>query len=102
MTDGDENLLVHYRPAVQAPVKLPYFRAAAELPGPLPTLDEIRDASKSELSPRRSAWGDGGGMCLVRGVYVVKFGATVTENEGNALLFVEKYLNISAPRLYAM
>ncbi|KAJ6443703.1 hypothetical protein O9K51_04882 [Purpureocillium lavendulum] len=69
---------------------------------PLPTSDEIRNASKSELSPRRSAWGDGGGMCLIRGVYVVKFGATVTENEGNALLFVEKHLEISAPRLYAM
>lgn len=88
--------------ALPAPVKLPYFRAAAELPGPLPTPAEIRDASKSELSPRRSAWGDSGGMCLIRGIYIVKFGATVTENEGNALLFVEKHLNIPAPRLYAM
>ncbi|PNY23286.1 Uncharacterized protein TCAP_06757 [Tolypocladium capitatum] len=88
--------------ALRAPVELPYLRAAAELPGPLPPPDGLRDASKSELSPRRSFWDDGGGMCLIRGIYVVKFGATVTENEGHALLFVEKHANISAPRLYAM
>lgn len=41
-------------------------------------------------------------MCLVRGIYVVKFGATVTENEGNALLFVERHVDIPAPRLHAM
>ncbi|KAI1501060.1 hypothetical protein F5X99DRAFT_409372 [Biscogniauxia marginata] len=69
--------------ALPASVKLPYFRDAAELPGPLPTPMEIRDTSTPELSPRRSAWGDSNGG-------------------GNALLFVEKHLHISAPRLYAM
>ena len=88
--------------ALPTPVKLPYYRDASELPGPLPTSIEIRDALKSELSLRRSAWGDAGGVCIIRGIYVVKFGVEVTENEGNALLFVEKYFNISAPRLYAM
>lgn len=89
--------------ALPVPVELPYFRAAAELPGPLPTPTEIQDASTSELSPRRSAWeGSNGGVCLIRGMYIAKFGDDITENEGNALLFVEKYLDISAPCLYAM
>ncbi|KAH7148975.1 hypothetical protein B0J13DRAFT_674215 [Dactylonectria estremocensis] len=84
------------------PVKLPYFRDAAELPGPLPTAVEIRDSSKSDLSPRRSAWGGGSGVCCIRGIYIVKYGPEVTENEGNALLFIENRMDISAPRLYAM
>lgn len=88
--------------AIPTSVKLPYFRDVTELPGPLPTPVEIRAATKSGLSPRRNAWGDGGGVCLIRDVYIVKFGAKVTENEGNALLFIEENMDISAPRLYAM
>ncbi|CAI6091437.1 unnamed protein product [Clonostachys chloroleuca] len=81
---------------LQTPVKLPYFCNSAGLPGPLPTPDEIQDAS------RRHGWGSSGGVCVIRGIFLVKYGVKVTENEGNALLFVEEHLNISAPRLYAM
>jgi hypothetical protein len=83
--------------------KLPYVRNAAELPGPLPTLSEIHNSQEPQLSPRRSGWSSPGGMIVVRGIYVVKYGQWgVTEYEGNALLFIEKHLQIGAPRLYAM
>ena len=85
-----------------APLKLPYFRDAAELPGPLPDPLEIRNTPKSDLTSRRNAWEDRAGMCLIRDIYVVKFGIDVTENEGNALIFIEKHLKIPAPRLCAM
>lgn len=80
-----------------SPVELPYLYAG-ELPGPLPTFKEICDAN-AELSPRRHAWGRGG-VCLIRN-YIVKYGDDVTENEGNALLYIRKS-RIPAPRLYAM
>lgn len=83
-------------------VKLPYVRDAAELPGPLPTLSEIHNSQEPQLSPRRSYESYPGGMIVVRGTYVVKYGQRVTEYEGNALLFIEKHLRIGAPRLYAM
>ncbi|PNY18454.1 Uncharacterized protein TCAP_07527 [Tolypocladium capitatum] len=79
-----------------------YFRDPAELPGPLPTSEEISNAPKSGLSPRRHVWGEGGGMCIVRGIYVVKCDINLTQNKGNALLFIEKHLKIPVPRLYAM
>ncbi|KAH6951656.1 hypothetical protein HG530_014985 [Fusarium avenaceum] len=82
--------------------KLPYVRNAAELPGPLPTLSEIHNSPESQLSPRRNGLSSPGGVIVVRGTYVVKYGRRVKEYEGNALLFVEKYLQIGAPRLYAM
>lgn len=86
---------------LQAPVKLPFFCNPAELPEPLPSLNEIH-TSESVLSPRRDGWVGDGGVCVVRGIYLVKYGINLTENEGNALLFVEKHLGIPAPRLYAM
>jgi hypothetical protein len=82
--------------------KLPYVRNAAELPGPLPTLSEIHNLPQSQLSPRRNDLLSPGGVIVVRSTYVVKFGQRVTEYEGNALLFIEKHLQIGAPRLYAM
>lgn len=39
---------------------------------------------------------------MVRDTYAVKYGAFAQEYEGYALIFAEKYLNIPAPRLYAM
>ncbi|KAI5464341.1 phosphotransferase family protein, partial [Mariannaea sp. PMI_226] len=86
---------------VPVPVQLPYFRDATELPGPLPTLNEIHN-SPSNLSPRRKAMGGSGGVCCIRDIYLVKYGTSVTENEGNALLFIENHSKISTPRLYAM
>ncbi|KAF4974681.1 hypothetical protein FZEAL_8439 [Fusarium zealandicum] len=82
--------------------KLPYFRNTAELPGPLPTLSEIHNSPESQLSPRRNGLSSPGGVTVVGGIYVVKYGKRVSEYEGNALLFIEKHLQIGAPRLYAM
>jgi hypothetical protein len=82
--------------------KLSYVRNAAELPGPLPTLSEIHSSPESQLSPRRNGLSSPGGVSVVRGIYVVKYGKRVTEYEGHALLFIEKHLQIGAPRLYAM
>ncbi|KAF4446833.1 phosphotransferase enzyme family protein [Fusarium austroafricanum] len=82
--------------------KLPYFRNAAELPGPLPTLSEIHNSPEPQLSPRRTGLSSPGGVTVIRGIYVVKYGKRVTEYEGNALIFVEKHLRIGAPRLCAM
>ncbi|OGM40932.1 phosphotransferase enzyme family protein [Aspergillus bombycis] len=77
---------------------LPYYRDAAQLPGPLPDQDEIEQATQT--LPKRSDYG--GRLVVIRDKYVVKYGPLVTENEGYALLFVESRLNIAAPRLYAM
>ncbi|CAG7559102.1 unnamed protein product [Fusarium equiseti] len=84
------------------PTKFLYVRDAAELPGPLPTLSEIHNSPDSQLSPRRTSVSSLGGVAVVSGIYFVKYGENVTEYEGNALLFVEKHLQIGAPRLYAM
>lgn len=77
-------------------VKLPYYRALDQLPCDLPTLDEISKAHTIEdpqFGKRIAAVGEN---------FIVKHGVRTRENEGNTLLFVEKYLNIPVPRLYAM
>jgi aminoglycoside phosphotransferase (APT) family kinase protein len=43
-----------------------------------------------------------GRIVIVKGCFVVKYGMLMTENEGHALLLLEKYIIIPAPRLYAM
>ncbi|KAL4786867.1 phosphotransferase family protein [Aspergillus varians] len=50
--------------------------------------------------PKRPDYG--GRLVVIRDQYVVKYGPLVTENEGYALLLVEKQLSMPAPRLYAM
>ncbi|KAM0553373.1 hypothetical protein ACHAPJ_007387 [Fusarium lateritium] len=83
--------------------KLPYIRNAAELPGPLPTLSEIHNSPpESHFSSKWDGFPSLGGVTVIRDIYVVKYGQRVTEYEGNALLFIEKHLQIRAPRLYAM
>lgn len=77
---------------------LPYYRDATQLPGPLPNQNEIGGATRT--LPKGSDYG--GRLVVIRDKYVVKYGPLVTENEGHALLFVEKRLKIAAPRLYAM
>ncbi|CAJ0544422.1 Ff.00g036080.m01.CDS01 [Fusarium sp. VM40] len=79
------------------PVPLPYS-FTGKLLSPLPTSEEIHNA-QFKLSPRREVW-DRSGVCSIRD-YVIKYGRSVGENEGNALLFLEKN-HIPAPRLYAM
>lgn len=81
---------------IPVPVALPYYRNPASLPGPLPTPAEMLNAPPSARN-----FGPGGGICRVRS-YVVKFGTSATENEGNALLFAERHLKVPAPRLCAM
>jgi serine/threonine protein kinase len=77
---------------------LPYYRDAAQLPGPLPDQNEIERATRT--LPKSSDYDTR--LVVIRDQYVVKYGLLVTENEGYALLFVEERLNIAAPRLYAM
>lgn len=77
---------------------LPYFADSGSLPAPLPTEDELESAEPlpSIYPPdlRRNV--------IVRGQYVVKYGSGVKENEGRALLALEKYPSIPSPKLYAM
>ncbi|KAG8670997.1 hypothetical protein FPOAC2_04303 [Fusarium poae] len=83
-------------------VTLPYSRDTAQLPGPLPSLEEIHNPANAQFSPRRSQRTTRrGGVCLIRGIYIVKHGPDVSEYEGNVLLFLEQH-GIPAPRLYAM
>ncbi|EKJ69270.1 hypothetical protein FPSE_10523 [Fusarium pseudograminearum CS3096] len=79
------------------PVTLPY-QCTDKLPSPLPTTEEIHNA-QVKLSSRREVW-ERSGVCSIR-EYAVKYGNNVGENEGNALLFLEKN-RVLAPRLYAM
>ena len=80
------------------PFSLPYYRDARQLPGPLLDQHEIQQATQT--LPKRSDYG--GRLVVIRDKYLVKYGPLVAENEGYALLFVEEWLNITAPRLYAM
>jgi hypothetical protein len=78
---------------------LPYFCDPANLPDALPTLSEIEMATSNLPTIRDPRHGR---IVLVKGCFVVKYGTLVTENEGHALLFLEKHPFIPAPRLYAM
>lgn len=80
----------------QTRTPLPYTRARDNLPSALPTQDAIARA------PTLRDDGFGKRVAIVGKSYVVKHGSRVTENEGNVLLFIEKYLDIPAPRLHAM
>ncbi|KAM4065489.1 phosphotransferase enzyme family protein [Hirsutella rhossiliensis] len=78
---------------------LPWVRDRRELPAPLPTRAQIESATTEfpsifDASARRTV--------LVGGLFVVKYGPAVFENEGHALLRVESYPDIPSPRLYAM
>ncbi|KAJ5702218.1 phosphotransferase enzyme family protein [Penicillium malachiteum] len=79
---------------------LPYYRDASQLPGPLPDQNEIEQAAQTVPNLRISDYG--GRLIVIRDKCVVKYGSPVDENEGHALIFVEKQLDIVAPRLYAM
>lgn len=82
------------------PVPLPYFRHPDELPAALPTSNEIETALATLPTTRHPEFD--GRLVVIRKHFVVKYGQRVTENEGNALLFIEKHLSIPTPRLYAM
>jgi len=84
-----------------APV-LPYFCDSAELPGPLPTLEEIEASTQTLLSPNFELGYHR--VVLIRGQFVVKYGRPpwTTENEDHALLLLQQHPAIPVPRLYAM
>ncbi|KKZ62343.1 hypothetical protein EMCG_03261 [[Emmonsia] crescens] len=81
-------------------VTLPYFNESILLPAPLPTEQEIETATHTLPTIRNPDYD--GRLVIIRDQYVVKYGTYVVENEGHALLFIERHLSIPAPRLYAM
>ncbi|QDS70316.1 hypothetical protein FKW77_008407 [Venturia effusa] len=82
-------------------IELPYYRDASLLPSLLPTTAEIENAGTTMPSIRDPRYG--GRIVIVKGHYVAKYGSHhIAENEGHALLFIEKNLSIPAPRLHAM
>lgn len=80
------------------PVQLPYYRSTIPQDD-LPTKLEIENAITKLPCIRDPRF-----MRVIAIVdkYVVKYGSQVSENEGNALLYLERELDIPAPRLYAM
>ncbi|OOF96678.1 hypothetical protein ASPCADRAFT_167731 [Aspergillus carbonarius ITEM 5010] len=79
---------------------LPYCREIFLLPGPLPEQYEIEQATKVLPTTHSPASGDR--VVVVRDLYVVKYGPTVSENEGHALRYLEQEFSVPVPRLHAM
>ncbi|OJD11963.1 hypothetical protein AJ78_07364 [Emergomyces pasteurianus Ep9510] len=78
------------------PVTLPYKSDSSSLPA-LPTTDEIR-ACTNILWERQSIK-----VVAANDEIVVKFGGSIHVWEGQALIYLERYVpKVSAPRLYAM
>ena len=80
---------------------LPYFCDPAEIPGPLPSLEEIEDAKETLPGYFKHGYEK---VVRIRDKFVVKYGVTpwVSENEGHALLLLRQHPSIPVPRLYAM
>jgi hypothetical protein len=76
-----------------------YMCESAKLPSSLPTIKEIKSTALNLPSIRDLRFG---GVVRIREQFVVKYGRHVDENDGYALLFLEKHPNICSPRLYAM
>ncbi|EIT80756.1 kinase-like domain-containing protein [Aspergillus flavus] len=81
--------------------KLPFFRDLNQLPCPLPTTEDIEAGTILPTKSERIS-GDHGHVAVVGDHFVVKYGQFILENEGHALLLLEKYPSIPVPRLYAM
>ncbi|KAI1422199.1 kinase-like protein [Xylaria sp. FL1777] len=78
----------------------PYFRTPAELPAPLPTTADIENET-DEI--RTNYHPDCRRIVVIGKQFVAKFGSKVKENEGYALLFLEKMCpSFPVPRLHAM
>jgi len=78
------------------PSRLPYYCDPRLLPAPLPTKQEI-EASTRILA--QEGWHK---VVAVGRHFIVKYGPTIRQIEGENLLFVNQHSNIPAPRLYAM
>lgn len=79
---------------------LPFYREPAQLSGLLHEQDEIE--AVTHILPTIRSVDYGGRLVVIREIYVVKYGPFISENEGHALLFLERNLSIPVPRLYAM
>ncbi|OJJ88347.1 uncharacterized protein ASPGLDRAFT_63255 [Aspergillus glaucus CBS 516.65] len=77
---------------------MPYCRDSAQLPGPLPELQEVETAV-ANLYPIPALMPD---MLLWLETYILSDTAPLSENEGHALLFIQSNLPTPAPRLCAM
>src|SRR3982751_5169903 len=75
-------------------IKLPYFAPTSELPQPLPTNQEIHEATEQ--------YTESGGRRLVRiGPYMIKYGPGVNVIEGENMLFISRETTVLVPRVYA-
>ncbi|KUI61180.1 hypothetical protein VP1G_11194 [Cytospora mali] len=69
-------------------MSLPYFADASSLPAPLPTEDDLKSAEPlPSIYPPE---------------FRCNYGSGVKENEGWALLALERFPSIPSPKLYAM
>jgi serine/threonine protein kinase len=82
------------------PPTLPWFRSSNQLPGPLPSIAQIEAASIELPSIYYDA--ESRRTVVVNERFVAKYGCCVHENEGYAMLLVEKVKAVPTPRLYAM
>ncbi|KAI9640217.1 hypothetical protein NHQ30_011455 [Ciborinia camelliae] len=78
-----------------ATITLPYFVPSHELPQPLPSTQEIHDAT--------DRYNENGVHTLVRiGPYMIKYGPEVNVIEGENMLFVSRETTVPVPRVYAL
>ena len=78
------------------PLELPYFKDSTYLPGPLPTTQEIEASNMVFLDHGHRK------VVVVGKDFLVKYGPSVSQNEGEVLVFLEENLPaVPAPRLYA-
>ncbi|KAH8708486.1 hypothetical protein GQ44DRAFT_743160 [Phaeosphaeriaceae sp. PMI808] len=83
-------------------IQLPYFGNPDQLPCSLPTLEDIKVGQVVQTNRENFISGNQGHVVSVRNCFIVKYGPYIRENEGYALLLLEKYPSIPAPRLYTM
>ncbi|KAI9722443.1 MAG: hypothetical protein M1828_004810 [Chrysothrix sp. TS-e1954] len=76
---------------------LPYTKPETELPGPLPTLEQIKTAPDRLLKDTF-----GHRVVQINSRYVAKYGLSIKQAEGETLLYLEAVSCPYAPRLYAM
>jgi aminoglycoside phosphotransferase (APT) family kinase protein len=78
--------------------KLPYHKVSDEIPGGiLPTLEEIHATPTLPTDFLSHT-----NIAIIRKTFLAKYSPHASENEGFTLLFLERFTNIPAPKLYAM
>ena len=76
--------------------ELPYYAPAEALPSKLPSKDAVESATEilCEQSARK--------IVAVGLHFIVKYGLQINLGEGQTMLFLQKYVNASIPRIYAL